>query len=199
MNGMITNALVENNIVHDNGTTGIDLENGTTDSLFENNVIYSEPDAQPFILSNYSGGATAVDATMSNNTIINNTFIGVGGVSGRQNCIRVNVSSSASCTNLVIKNNILDMTNVGNSSATVVQFDNDLWWNTATIENNVMDNANGSSALEINGTSYTLTQAQRYPRRSAATSGAAPASPITPAAIPATSTCCPAARRSTWA
>jgi len=94
--GLISNALVEDNVIHGNGSgggSGINMD-GVTDSLVRNNLLYDNH-ASGISLYRIDGAAGS-----SGNTVINNTVINAA--DGRW-CININNSSTAN----TLRNNIL--------------------------------------------------------------------------------------------
>jgi len=69
--GIITGALVEKNVIHDNGTAGgagINLD-GVSDSVFANNLIYEE-DASGFAVFQQDGAVCSSDNLFAHNTVM---------------------------------------------------------------------------------------------------------------------------------
>jgi hypothetical protein len=94
--GLITNALVERNVVHGNGiggASGINMD-GVTNSVVQNNLLYDNH-ASGISLYKIDGATSSKNDVIENNTIVN-------AADGRW-CINVNTGSTGN----VVRNNVL--------------------------------------------------------------------------------------------
>ncbi len=142
--GIISHALVENNIIYENGSGAALSMDGVQDSIVRNNLIYD----------NYSQGLTFFQIDGSDgskrNKILNNTIYNTAGTGSRAMGIEDN---SSDCT---VMNNII----IGGSNGTsaVEVYNSSLVG--LTMNNNIIYN-NGSAGLVTNnnGSTYTTLSA----------------------------------------
>ena len=99
--GLVQNALIENNVIHDNGQNGINAD-GLEGSTIENNLIYNYADYGICLYQIDAGGPS------QNNVIVNNT-IDSGTSTGTSGSIRILDGSTG---NTILNNILLDGSSV---------------------------------------------------------------------------------------
>ena len=72
MNGQFASPVVENNILH-SAQTGITIQNGTTNGVFQNNVIFNHSQ-QSIVMGCYWGNSTIFGHPQTGNRFLNNTM-----------------------------------------------------------------------------------------------------------------------------
>ena len=141
--GIISNALVEGNIIYNNGSlggSGINAD-GVQNSVFRNNVVYGELGSGLSLFQQDGGGPS------TGNLVINNTIVVAS--TGRW---AINITNGS--TNNTVRNNILDNLNTGHGAISVTSDS----MSGFTSDDNVIIN----NKFTDGSTNYTLAQWQSF-------------------------------------
>ena len=154
-NGRVTNLVVDSNIIYNNLLSALSFLEGVSNSTIKNNLMFGNG-RNCMLIWDYPGdpNQNINPYDQNNDTFINNTcYVGSMDATGTgisQPAINIdNGGYNVNMNNHVFENNVFVT-----QGYAIFKFGQPLYLSTATIRNNVMLNAGGSSYVNYNNTDY---------------------------------------------
>ena len=155
-NGRVTNLVADSNIIHSNGLSAFSLIQGVSNSTFKNNVMFNNA-RNCFILFDYvDPNPQIAPYDQTGDTFVNNTcWIGATDRTGAQ-VYQPAVNIDSEGLNVSLDNHRFENNIFVTQGYAPFRFAQSQYLGTATIRNNVMLNAGGSSYVNYGGADYSF-------------------------------------------